>query len=104
MLTLTSEAHQTYLMLNQQYARDIAAGHLETKLSDLLNAIHDKYKVVQLYPKLGKEVTLPDGRQARVLELLDGWKMIYAVLLDAIEVLNFVNEKERETTITEGTV
>lgn len=92
MLTLEKNASMKYLEINRLYAREIAEGKKDSKLSDLLNVIHDKYKVVQLYPKIGKEVA---GREnVRIVDLLYGWKMIYEVEFDAILVIDFVKEDE----------
>ncbi len=90
MLTLGPNAKKKYLEMNRQYAKDIAEGRKDTKLADILNVIHDKYKVVQLYPKLGKE--LKDQENVRVVELTEGWRMLYIAELDAIEVVDFVKD------------
>jgi len=86
MLTLTPKANNKYYEINKQLAKDIANGKKDSRLLDLLNTIHDKYKAVQLYPKTGKEIK----KGVRVVDLIDGWAMMYSPEENMIKILDFI--------------
>lgn len=90
MIILAEEAKKKYADMNSMAAKEIAGGAKDTVLLDLMNLIHDKYKVVQLYPNLGKPVLGQEG--VRKLPLMDGWEMLYIPMPNYIHVIDFVKE------------
>lgn len=90
MLILSEEARKKYAEFTALAAKEIASGEKDSKLLDLMNLIHDKYKVVQTYPNLG---TLADEKEGiRKVPLSGGWNMLYIPLPNCIQVVDFVNE------------
>lgn len=92
MIILSADAKKTYAEFHAMTAKEIASGAKDTILLDLMNAIHDKYKVVQLYPNLGKDVT-NSIQGLRKVPLMAGWAMLYVPMPNYIHVINFVKEE-----------
>lgn len=91
MIILSEDAKKKYAEMNSMAAKEIAGGAKDTVLLDLMNIIHDKYKVVQLYPNLGKDVSGKEG--LRKLPLMAGWYMLYMPTPNYIHVIDFVKEE-----------
>ncbi|MBI2075721.1 MAG: hypothetical protein HYT72_00545 [Candidatus Aenigmarchaeota archaeon] len=90
MIILSEEAKKKYAEMNSMAAKEIANGAKDTVLLDVMNALHDKYKVVQLYPNLGKPVS--GKEELRKLPLMAGWFMLYIPMPNYIHVIDFVKE------------
>ncbi len=89
MLVLSENARKRYAELTSMAAKDVASGN--DRILDLLNLIHDKYKVAQTYPNLGTPVPEKDG--VRKILLRDGWAMLYTSEPNRIMVVDFVKEQ-----------
>ncbi len=81
MITLSEEARK-------KYAEFTSAASKDSSLIVLLNIIHDKYKIVQLYPNVGT----PVSEDERKIELTAGWSMLYIQEDNGIRVVDFVND------------
>lgn len=90
MIILAEEAKKKYAEFNSMTAKEVAGGAKDTPLLDLLNMIHDKYKVVQLYPNLGTPV--PGAPGLRRVPLMFNWYMLYVPMPNYIRVINFIKE------------
>jgi len=91
MIILTEEAKKKYAEFNSMTAKEVSEGAKDTHLLDLMNIIHDKYKVVQLYPNLGTPVPGKEG--LRKVPLMFGWYMLYVPMPNYIQVIDFVKEE-----------
>jgi len=91
MIILSDLAKKKYAEMNSAAAKEIAGGAKDTILLDLMNLIHDKYKVVQLYPNLGKPLPGNTGG-VRTLPLMAGWQMLYIPMPNYIQVVDFLRE------------
>lgn len=93
MLKLSDEARRKYAELNKLYADEVAKGIRNSFYPDLLNLIHDKYKAIQRYPNIGKEVPHASIKGLRSIPLKHGWSMLY-ISEDYITVIDFVKEED----------
>ena len=100
MLTLTKEASDKYVELNNLFRSDIAKGITNSKYAMILAVIHDKYRAIQNYPNVGSIVSKYsfEGREydLKSVPLTEGWKMLYIDLGDySIKVVDFVNNESK---------
>ena len=91
MIILSEDAKKKYAEFNSMTAKEVSGGAKDTPLLDLMNMIHDKYKVVQLYPNLGTPV--PGQVGLRRVPLMFNWYMLYVPMPNYIHVINFVKEE-----------
>ena len=92
MILLSEEAKKKYDDFNSMTAKEVFDGAKDTPLLDLMNMIHDKYKVVQLYPNLGTPVA-GDVEGLRKVPLMFSWYMLYVPMPNYIQVIDFVKEE-----------
>ena len=90
MILLSEEAKKRYTEFNSMTAKEVSEGAKDTPLLDLMNMIHDKYKVVQLYPNLGTPVPGKEG--LRRVPLMFNWYMLYVPMPNYIQVVDFVKD------------